>query len=93
MLVISQLLKGLWSVNQLKDWDGKCQRCYIPSDTHTMSMFDVSLICMKCKEAERKHPRYEAALAAEEYAVKRGDRNFEGMGYPEGEVANDPIDW
>jgi hypothetical protein len=58
-----------------------------------MSMFDVSLVCMVCKEAEIKHPRYEAALAAEEAAVKRGDRNFEGIGYLDGDLANDPIDW
>ena len=80
-------------MNQLREWDGKCQRCYTPSDSHTMSMFDVSLVCMVCKEAEIKHPRYEAALAAEEAAVKRGDRNFEGIGYLDGDLANDPIDW
>ena len=70
-------------MNQLRDWDGKCQRCYTPSDAHTMSMFDVSLICMECKEVEQKNPRYGAARAAEEEEVKRGNLNFEGIGYPE----------
>ncbi len=79
-------------MNQLRDWDGKCQRCYNPSNVHIMSMFDVALVCMTCHEAERKHPQYTRACEAEEHARKTGVNNFKGIGYPR-EIANDPVDW
>lgn len=78
-------------MNQLRDWNGNCQRCYKPSDVHTMSMFDVTLICMDCVDAEQNHPRYKEARDAETKALKRGELNFKGIGYPE--PSNDPIDW
>jgi len=80
-------------MNQLRDWDGRCQRCYRPTDVHTMSMFDVALICMTCQKAEQQHPRYKEACDAERKAVKKGDRNFEGIGYSDPKIANDPVDW
>jgi len=80
-------------MNQLRDWDGRCQRCSNPTDIHTMSMFDVSLICMTCKTAEHKHPRYKEACDAERQAVKEGNTNFKGIGYHNLELANDPVDW
>ena len=80
-------------MNQIRDWDGKCQRCYSESDTHTMSMFDVSLICMTCHEAEMLHPDYNKARDAEIKELKKGNRNFEGVGYPCTDIANDPVDW
>ena len=52
-------------MNQMRDWTGSCQRCYRPTNMHTMSMFDVSLICMQCADAERKHPQYSKAEEAE----------------------------
>ena len=35
---------------------------------------------MKCKDAERKRPDYDAAHAAEVAAAKAGDWNFKGVG-------------
>jgi len=70
-------------VNQLRDWEGKCQRCCEPTDMHTMSMFDVTLICMVCCEVEQRHPRYNQAREAEAQAVTQGNTNFPGIGYPD----------
>jgi len=80
-------------MNQFREWTGYCQRCGEKSNVHIMSTFDVSLICMTCFDLEKKHPDYERAKNAEETALKKGDRNFKGIGYPYREIANDPIDW
>ncbi len=69
-------------MNQIRDWDGHCQRCFGKSDVHTMSMFDVALICMNCADNEKNHPRYRKAQEAEYEAVKSGNRNFPGIGAP-----------
>ena len=56
-----------------------CDRC--GGDTNnmtTMSIFNEDVICMSCKEQERKDPEYQAASVAEIEAVKAGDRNFKG---------------
>ena len=68
-------------MNQIRDWDGSCQRCYNKTDVHTMSIFDVSLICIPCKDSESKHPNYAHAYSAEIEAVKSGNYNFKGVGY------------
>lgn len=78
---------------KIKEWAGSCQRCDRESDVHIMSMFDISLICMECFEEEQVHPRYEAARDAELRELKKGNTNFEGIGYPANDIANDPIDW
>lgn len=80
-------------MNQIRDWDGKCQRCHNQANTHIMSMFDVSLICMTCQDVELKHPDYEKAREAEAAALKSGNRNFEGIRGFWREIANDPVDW
>ena len=72
-------------MNQLAEWTGKCQRCFNKSDMYTMSMFDVALICMDCKDAEARHPRYKEAQEAEINALRGGDRNFKGIGWREEE--------
>jgi len=69
-------------MNQVRDWDGKCQRCYRVTTMHIMSMFDVSLICMECSEREKGHPTYAAASEAEAAAVRSGDTDFQGIGAP-----------
>jgi hypothetical protein len=56
-------------------------------------MFDVALICLSCVEIERAHPDYPKALEAESDEVKKGNTNFEGIGYPIPNLANDPVDW
>jgi hypothetical protein len=46
-------------------------------------MFDVALICTKCWEGEKKHPAYKKAACAESTAIRDGDLNFRGIGYPD----------
>lgn len=64
----------------MKDWDGHCQRCGKKTNVHIMSMFNTQLICLKCEEKEREHPRYKAACDAEIAACQKGDFNFPGIG-------------
>ena len=47
-----------------------------------MSSFNTDVLCQKCIEEERNHPDYEKAAEAEIAAVKRGDTNFLGIGWP-----------
>lgn len=56
-----------------------CDRCKGPTNRETtQSMFNEDVICMNCKDEERKDPEYEAASLAEIEAVRAGDRNFKG---------------
>jgi hypothetical protein len=48
-----------------------------------MSMFNTQIICMACKDKERRHPRYTEAVSAECEAVQCGNTNFLGIGKPE----------
>jgi hypothetical protein len=68
-------------MNQVREWEGRCQRCMRDTDIHIMSMFDVALICMECWEGEKQHPSYKTASDAERSAIKNGDLNFKGIGY------------
>ena len=70
-------------MNQIRDWDGHCQRCMKPAEAHIMSMFDVALICMDCSKCEQEHPRYSKAREADARAIRNGDHNFSGIGAPE----------
>ena len=57
-----------------------CDRC--GKDTNgktTMSIFNQDVICLPCKENEKKDPDYELARQAEAEAVKRGDMNYPGL--------------
>ena len=45
----------------MNDWSGHCHRCGEKSSIHIMSMFNHELICMTCKEAEKKRADYKAA--------------------------------
>ena len=45
-----------------------------------MSMFNEQVICMACKEKERQRPDYHEAVEADNAAIRRGDRNFPGIG-------------
>ena len=66
-------------MNQIREWSGKCQRCFSPSDCYTMSMLDVSLICLVCADLEREDPNYSRAREAEEAAIRSGDFNYKGI--------------
>ena len=59
----------------------KCDRCGGSLDEgRTQSMFNKDVICMACKDAERRRPDYEKAVAADVAAVKAGNWNFKGIG-------------
>ena len=56
-----------------------CDRCGEPTNgVTTMSIFNEDVICMSCKDKEKKDPEYKAASKAEMDAVKRGERNYKG---------------
>lgn len=56
-----------------------CDRCGCSTNgTTTMSMFNMDVICMDCKEEEKKDPEYEAASKAELEAVRKGVKNYQG---------------
>lgn len=46
----------------MRDWNGACQQCYKKTSIHIMSMYSELLICMECKDKERKRPDYQQAL-------------------------------
>jgi len=60
----------------------KCQRCNCDSKTTIVSMFNTQIICLNCKQKESDHPDYKKACDAELNEVKKGNRNFEGIGLP-----------
>jgi len=56
-----------------------CDRCHSNTNgTTTMSMFNTDVICMSCKDEERKDPEYKAAVEAADEAYCLGIRNFKG---------------
>lgn len=65
-----------------RPWTGRCHRCGHETDTHIMSRFNIDLICTPCEEEERRHPDYNRARRAEEEAVRNGERNYPGVGWP-----------
>lgn len=70
-------LKTFESFSMQRD---NCDRCGKPTGgTTTQSMFNEDVICMICKEEERKDPEYKAAEQAEREALQRGDRNYKGI--------------
>ena len=60
----------------------KCDRCGGDLKVRIMSRFNTDCICMKCAEEERQHPDYQKAADAELAAVRRGNMNFPGIGWP-----------
>ena len=45
-------------------------------------LIDASVLCLACEQEERQHPDYQKAADAELAAVRRGDMNFPGIGWP-----------
>ena len=59
-----------------------CQRCYEPTNgITTMSAFSEEIICMTCKDNERKHPKHKEAVDADIEQIKQGNYNFKGIGF------------
>ena len=53
--------------------------CGEPTNNITiMSMFNEDVICMSCKEKEKKDPEYKAAAEAEREQIKSGNTNYKG---------------
>ena len=57
-----------------------CDRCGAELAVRTMSMLNEDVICMVCKEKERQRSDYRKAVEADNAAIRRGDRNFKGIG-------------
>lgn len=57
-----------------------CHRCGKETLCTIMSMFNTQMICMDCKEAEKKRPDYNQAVEADESAIRQGNYNFKGIG-------------
>lgn len=61
----------------------KCDRCGASlSNGYTMNRFNTDALCKQCLEEKRQHPDYQLAEKAELAAVRAGDRNFPGIGWP-----------
>ena len=58
-----------------------CDRCGKQTQISIMSMFNTQVICMACKDAEEKDPRYKEARDADEAAIRSGNYNFPGIGW------------
>lgn len=57
-----------------------CVRCGDRLVAHTMSMFNLDILCIECREDERAAPGYEEAAEAEGGACRAGDFSFTGVG-------------
>ncbi len=60
----------------------KCDRCGGELRVRQMSRFNTDVLCPACIVEEKKHPDYGKAVEAELEAVRRGDMNFLGIGWP-----------
>lgn len=60
----------------------KCDRCQKDTICTQMSFFNTDMCCVQCIDAEKKHPQYVEARTAEEAALRSGNYNFRGIGYP-----------
>lgn len=60
----------------------KCDRCGKLARITTTSWFNLDTICPACDNEEREHPDYQYAKQVENDAVRRGNYNFEGVGWP-----------
>jgi hypothetical protein len=58
-----------------------CDRCHKPTNgTTIMSMYNNDVICMSCKDAEKKRDDYKTAVDADNAEIKNGNFNFKGIG-------------
>lgn len=66
-----------------------CDRCPNTTNTTKMSWFNTDNLCEECQKQEESHPDYDYAKWVENEAVKEGDTNFPGVGWPglDGRVA------
>lgn len=60
----------------------RCGRCAKPTNITKVSWFNTDGICSTCQKQEEAHPDYAYAKAVEHEAVKSGNTNFPGVGWP-----------
>ena len=61
----------------------KCDRCHEEIKFFSkMSVFNRDILCSDCLEEEIHHPDYQYAKEKELEAVKSGNYNFHGIGWP-----------
>ena len=60
-----------------------CDRCgcSLINKGRTMSMYNTDCICMDCKDKERKRSDYSKAVEADNAEIRKGNYNFEGIGF------------
>ena len=60
-----------------------CDRCHKSlADGFSMSRFNTDALCHECLEAESQHPDFQKAVDAELAALRPGNRNLAGIGWP-----------
>ena len=59
-----------------------CDRCRAPTTLSRCSWFNMETLCPSCQAEEEAHPRFAEAKEAEAAAVRAGDFNFPGIGWP-----------
>lgn len=77
----------------MREWNGRCQRCFNESAGHIMSMYNTSLICFDCKEAEKQRADYKEAEARDlrAYASRLRSTGMSKQADSVEEVANNLI--
>ena len=59
-----------------------CDRCFNPTPVYRVSWFNLDRICQACQAEEESHPDFQYAREVEHQAVRGGDMNFPGVGWP-----------
>lgn len=57
-----------------------CRRCGAQGGATIVSKYNFDEICIECSKDERALPSFPAADAAEVASVRRGERNYPGVG-------------
>lgn len=59
-----------------------CSRCgNTLSNGRIMSMYNMDVICLACKKAETNREDYTLAVEADHEQIRKGNYNYEGIGY------------
>lgn len=56
-----------------------CDRCGAALDGRTLSVMNMDVICLDCKDVETLHPKYSEAAKRELQEVLKGNTNYEGL--------------
>lgn len=60
-----------------------CDRCGRGLDSgRIMSMYNTQCICLECSDKEQERPDYKKAVEADHEAIKKGNYNYTGIGFP-----------